>query len=650
MKNLKTVFLAFQEMHRLEKRLIPTAVTVALVTAVMPFVNIWFTSKIIDLLEGGAGMKSLALYIGLAVGINAVLFFINYYLGDMQFVYRSLMYNKELQRISSKLFGMEYQCLENSDFQALVHKHSEAQDRVFSSFVQLTWMMRDFISGALTLLISVVLVVPLFKIGFQTTGASFFERPAFLLTIFGAIAVMAVIILVVAVKMNRAWFQASDEYSRLDRIFYYFLNLFSDYNTGKEIRIYKEQELIKHTATDKLLTEGEGILKKASMNTAKQSSFVAILGALVGFGIYLFIGAKGLYGLFGIGSLVLYCGAFMQIIAGIMKMAVTFGKTAEMVPLVHYYFQIINTKDEMTYGDKELDLSGGFQAEFKNVSFKYPGAESYALQNVNLKINNGEHLAVVGRNGSGKTTFIKLMCRLYDVTDGEILINGENIQAYTKESITALYSVVFQDFKIFSVPLRDTVCAGSAFDRDKLYTCLENANIKERVERLPHQENTYLYKDLNKDGVEISGGEAQKLALARALYKDAPVVVLDEPTAALDPIAENEIYSRFNSFVQSKTAIYISHRLSSCVSIPSPCLITQGWWKAARTQRFWLPTANMQRFGTRRQSIMCSLQQHNNAASGEKNEGKSKKTDIRVDVCFFLAKCGSGFIDIRPKM
>ena len=124
---------------------------------------------------------------------------------------------------------------------------------------------------------------------------------------------------------------------------------------------------------------------------------------------------------------------------------------------------------------------------------------------------------------------------------------------------------MFQDFKIFSVPLRDTVCAGSAFDRDKLYTCLENANIKERVERLPHQENTYLYKDLNKGGVEISGGEAQKLALARALYKDAPVVVLDEPTAALDPIAENEIYSRFNSFVQSKTAIYISHRLSSCV-------------------------------------------------------------------------------------
>ena len=295
MNRVKTVFAAFREMNRLEKRLIPTAVTVAFVTAVMPFINIWFTSKIIDLLDGGAGMKSLTLYIGSAVGINAVLFFVNCFLGEMQFVYRSLMYNKELREISSKLFRIEYQRLENSEFKELVHKHSEAQDRVFSSFVQFTWMMRDFISGALTLVISVVIIIPLLKIGFEKTGTSFFERPAFLLTIFGAIAVMAVIILVVAVRMNKAWFKASDEYSRLDRIFYYFLNMFSDYNTGKEIRVYNEQTLIKHTATDKLLTDGERVLKKASMNTARQSSFVAILGALVGFGIYLFIGTKGLY-------------------------------------------------------------------------------------------------------------------------------------------------------------------------------------------------------------------------------------------------------------------------------------------------------------------------------------------------------------------
>ena len=565
MKKIKTVFSAFKEMHRLEKRLLPTSIVVAIVTAVMPFINIWFTSKIIDLLDVGTSMSDLAVYIGLAVGINAVLFFINYFLGDIYFMFRSLMYNKELQNISAKLFKAEYQKLESSDFKELIHKHSEAQDRVFSSFVQFSWMMRDFISGAVTLIISVIIIIPLLKIGFTKTGDTYFESPVFLLTIFGAIAIMAAIILIIATQMNKAWFKAGDEYSRLDRIFYYFLNMFSDYNTGKEIRLYKEQNLIEHTATDKLLTDGEKLLKKASLHTAKSSSFVAILGALVGFGIYLFIGVKGLYGLFGIGSLVLYCGSFMQIINGIMKMAVTFGKTAEMVPLVNYYFDIVNTKDDMTYGAKELDLSDKFEIEFKNVSFKYPNMESYALKNINIKINNGEHLAVVGRNGSGKTTFIKLMCRLYDVTDGEILINGINIKEYSKESIISLYSVVFQDFKIFSTTLAQNISTNEEYDKERLYDALDKANIKDRVLKMENKECTYLYKDLDKAGVEISGGEAQKLALARALYKDAPIVILDEPTAALDPIAEHEIYNRFNSFVENKTAIYISHRLSSCV-------------------------------------------------------------------------------------
>lgn len=564
MKKIKTVFSAFREIHRLEKRLLPISIVVAIVTAVMPFINIWFTSKIIDLLDVGTSMGDLAVYIGFAVGINAVLFFINYFLGDMYFVFRSLMYNKELQNISAKLFKAEYQKLESSDFKELIHKHSEAQDRVFSSFVQFSWMMRDFISGAVTLIISVIIIIPLLKIGFTKTGDTYFESPVFLLTIFGAIAIMAVIILIVATQMNKAWFKAGDEYSRLDRIFYYFLNMFSDYNTGKEIRLYKEQNLIEHTATDKLLTDGEKLLKKASLHTAKSSSFVAILGALVGFGIYLFIGVKGLYGLFGIGSLVLYCGSFMQIINGIMKMAVTFGKTAEMVPLVNYYFEIVNVKDNMTYGVKELDLSDKFEIEFKNVSFKYPNTESFALKNINIKINNGEHLAVVGRNGSGKTTFIKLMCRLYDVTDGEILINGINIKDYSKESIIKLYSVVFQDFKIFSTTLAQNISANEKYDKERLYDALDKANIKGRVLAMENKENTYLYKDLDKSGIEISGGEAQKLALARALYKDSPVVILDEPTAALDPVAENEIYNRFNSFVDNKTAIYISHRLSNC--------------------------------------------------------------------------------------
>lgn len=565
MKTAKTVLAAFKEMQRLEKRMVPTCLTVAVISAVNPFVNIKFTSVIIDLLDSGAGMKELALYIAAAVGINFLLFFLNSFLGDMFYMYRSMLYNRELQSVASKLYSVEFKKTEDSDFKELLHKHSEAQNRVFSAFSQFSWMLRDFVSGFSTLLISLVFIFPLFQIGLTKTGESFFEKPIFLLSIFAAIAVMAAIILVVALKMNKQWFLASDEYSRLDRLFYFFLEKFKDYKTGKDFRLYREQELIEKIATDSLLNDGEKVLKKASMNSAKSSSFVALLGSLVGFGIYLFIGIKGLLGSFSLGSLVLYCGSFIQVISGIMKMAATFGKTAEMVPLVNYYFEIVNTKDEMPYGEKTLDDAEEIEIEFQNVSFTYPGSSKKALDNISLTLKNGEHLAVVGRNGSGKTTFIKLLCRLYDPDEGEILINGVNIKQYTKESLLKLFSPVFQDFSVFTFSVAENLCASDEYDSEKLNRALDEADILKRVSKMPQKEKTFLFKSLDKNGVDISGGEQQKIALARALYKDSPVVILDEPTAALDPIAEHEIYSRFNSFTKDKTAVYISHRLSSCV-------------------------------------------------------------------------------------
>lgn len=564
MSNMKTVFKIYKEIHSLEKKVLPSVTVQSIVSSLKPFINILFTAKIINLLSDGKDFKTVMLYITIAVAINFILFFLVSFLDEYSQNLRNLLLNKENKKVASKLFRTEYQKLENSEYKELIHKHEEAEKSRWSRFPYFVWTTYRFLNGLFTLIISVIIIFPLLKVGFTKTGDTFFEKPIFLITIISAILAMAVIILLVAVNINKSYLKANESYAELDRIFYSFLDIFGDYRTGKEIRIYKEQNLIDSIATSKILTDGEKTLRKISMHTAKASSFVAILGAVVGFGVYLFIGIKGLLGLFSIGSLVLYCGSFMQIINGIMMMANTFGKLQEIIPLAKRYFEILDTKDEMTYGNKVLDLSGGFKIEFKNVSFKYPGAENYALQNVNLKIKNGEHLAVVGRNGSGKTTFIKLMCRLYDVTDGEILINGVNIKDYTKDSIIKLYSVVFQDFKIFSVSLKDNICANSDFESDRFYDCLENADIKERTEHMPNKENTYLYKDLDENGVEISGGEAQKLALARALYKDAPIVVLDEPTAALDPIAENEIYSRFNTFVQGKTAIYISHRLSSC--------------------------------------------------------------------------------------
>ena len=168
-------------------------------------------------------------------------------------------------------------------------------------------------------------------------------------------------------------------------------------------------------------------------------------------------------------------------------------------------------------------------------------------------------------NGSGKTTFIKLLCRLYDPTEGQILLNGIDIRKYRYDDYLDVFAVVFQDFRLLALPLGQNIGASREYDRDRAEDCLKKAGFGQRLASMGSGLDTYLYKELDEAGVILSGGEAQKVAIARALYKNAPFLILDEPTAALDPLAEAEIYSKLNEIVGDKTAIYISHRLSSCV-------------------------------------------------------------------------------------
>lgn len=564
MSKAKLIKRMYREVHSLDRRLLPTTAVQAVIDSIKPFINIYFSARLITLLTQKADTSVIITNIALVLGINVVIFFLASFLNNYNENHRMMLLDLENKKVEEKLYNADYALLNDSKFKELLHRHEEAGKSRWARLPYFMWTTLQFTRGVLTTIISFIIIIPLLKVGFVRTGNTFFERPLFIVTIVAAIAVMAGVILIVASKINKSYLEANEKYAELDRIFYSFIDILGDYKTGKEIRLYKEQNLIDNITTQKILTDGEITLRKISMRTAKSSSFIAILGALVGFGVYLFIGVKGLFGLFGIGSLVLYCGSFMQIISGIMMSANTLGKLKEILSLARDYFKILEAESTMIYGNRELDLTNGFEIEFNNVSFKYPKSDIYALKQINLKISNGEKLAVVGRNGSGKTTFIKLLCRLYDVDEGEILINGINIKEYTRDSLNKLYSIVFQDYKILSLTVADNISANDECDKDMLNSALDKANIKDRIEAMPQKEKTYLYKDLDKSGVEISGGEAQKLALARALYKDSPIVILDEPTAALDPIAENEIYSRFNSFVENKTAIYISHRLSSC--------------------------------------------------------------------------------------
>lgn len=248
------------------------------------------------------------------------------------------------------------------------------------------------------------------------------------------------------------------------------------------------------------------------------------------------------------------------------KLFSNFGGLRANEKFLQMVFEFLDIPNEMYQGSLTVEKRSDrkYEMEFRDVSFKYPGSETYALRNVNMKFEIGKRLAVVGRNGSGKTTFIKLLCRLYDPTEGEILLNGIDIRKYDYAEYLPIFSVVFQDFCLFSLKLGENIATSSVYQKEKVSDCLENAGFGDRLAKMEQGIDTYLYKDYEENGIDISGGEAQKIAIARALYKDAPFMILDEPTAALDPMAEAEIYSRFNEIVGDKTVVYISHRLSSC--------------------------------------------------------------------------------------
>ena len=230
----------------------------------------------------------------------------------------------------------------------------------------------------------------------------------------------------------------------------------------------------------------------------------------------------------------------------------------------HEYIKIVlsidseKEKNFLPEADQSLPMF-----EFENVSFIYPNTEKIVLDNISIKIRKGEKLSIVGLNGAGKTTFIKLLCRLYTPTKGVIKYYGVDISTIKKEEYYKLLAVVFQDFKIFSFSFLDNIVLSQSLDTDRLNRSIENAGLKSKFEALPDGLNTNIYKDFDENGIEFSGGEGQKLVIARAYYKDADLVILDEPTAALDALAENEIYQNFNEITLNKTSIFISHRLAS---------------------------------------------------------------------------------------
>lgn len=547
---------AIKMCFHLEKRFTSCLFFCSFLSAITGYIPIYFSAKVIDALCASADLAIIIKYVLLTVGLVFVVRLMNSYISSVKNIAEASMYRNEDWQYSEKAMQMAYESIEDSEVKRLRYRIRRETQTGYNRFY--LYMVIERLTSDITQIIASIAIL-----------CSFFTL--------SSIPVIFKLGMIAGLFVNlTATYVSTDKSNQLERDFMassvdmnilgeQFADYIGDYSSGKDIRLYGMGDYI----ADSYLEAKASFNKKEIENSYKKALLMLphkLIEYGFKYGIYIILIFAVLEGGISVGSIAKYVSCIMLLISAIKNMLRSLQLSFENHHYLKRYFSYFDIPNNMYKGTLTVEKrdDNEYYVEFKNVSFKYPNTESYALRHVNLKFKVGEKLAIVGKNGSGKTTFIKLLCRLYDPTEGEILLNGVNIQKYDYDEYMSIFSVVFQDFRLFDFKLGEVVASSKCFDPDKVRDCLIKANFGDRYRELPDGADTYLYKGYDKSGIEISGGEAQKIALARALYKDAPFILLDEPTASLDPISEYEVYSNFNTISGDKTAVYISHRLASC--------------------------------------------------------------------------------------
>lgn len=412
-----------------------------------------------------------------------------------------------------------------------------------------------------------------------SSGADFIEEcNNFLVCIIGVIAstiliykiniLMILLILLTCVGefiilkvLNKKQKITLDDSSKLSSKLDYFYKLSKSSNASKDIKLYGFQDYFIYTVA-KITSNIEKIIAKYTNQSASVSGIRAVLNLIRQLISYVYLIYLVTIGCLTVSEFVFYFGIITGFSNWIVNLVFSYSKIERSANDCAVFRKYIESENESK--DKpDVDFSEIESIEFKDVSFTYPSAEKSTINNMSFKINKGENIAIVGENGAGKTTAIKLLCGLYYPTEGDILINGKSNRDFSNESYFDLFSAVFQDYFFMPMTIAENISAEKDYDKEKLYSAFEKAGILEKINALPDKENSLLDKNVYKNAVDFSGGEKQKLLLAKAIYKNAPVLILDEPTAALDPISENELYLKYNELTENKISFFISHRLSS---------------------------------------------------------------------------------------
>lgn len=566
-EDILIIMRGIREFNKILPKQMAFQVSKSIIAAFTPYIAVVMSAMILNELVGTQNKIKLLTYILISIGATLLLSGIGYFLdAKISVGYHRLFSTHEII-LTDKAYRIPFYLLENDRTRSLREQVSGSINLTGGGMASLYWDVDVVVRNLCSAVAASVLGLNF--MGQVTTGVRSGR-------ISGCAAVAIVILLGVLIigcsyftckiaskRFNVGFdvFEHGAKYNRYGE--FYTLSYLPDEDMAMDIRIFRQKKLVLEESQKKcyqLLAQGKVKEMKA---VSRLDVSKAVCAGICGAAVYAMVGFLTLQEVIGIGNVVMIYSAVTMLITAFSDLAqiITDLRNNNVHLLNFFWYMDIEEEKTETKKKKEVDSC---EIVFEKVSFHYPESGEMALQDIDLRIAPGEKLAIVGENGSGKTTLIKLLCRLYRPTAGRILLGGINIWEYPYEEYIHKIATVFQDFSLFAFPIAENVAASKEYDGERVYEALCRADLQKKIDKLSKGIRQAISHDYEEDGMDLSGGEAQKVAIARAIYKAAPIVILDEPTAALDPYAEKEIYEQFFNNLANETMISISHRLSSC--------------------------------------------------------------------------------------
>jgi ABC-type multidrug transport system fused ATPase/permease subunit len=531
-----------------------------IVNAVLPFASIYIPKIIIDAIVNKEQLTAILLWVFIMTAANYLGFMIKQFL-----LYKMSCIEDNFADICRTKLGrtsmdMEYRHVENSKVLDELEKATRGMFWYSGGLKRVTNSMVEIISNVITLIGIFIMVITMRQLY--------------------VIVICIIVLAQIFIEYKNSGYDLGffKEMNKYNREFRYYTNILQNYDFGKEIRLYGAQPLILSHVRDYEVYSDLVFRRKA-----KQKSITGLATAVVNMilqvSAYANICRQIIDGAITIGSFSLLSNAYVSIVSKSSAIFYNVFNIKKSISLISDFYSFIDTygnSEKKELLSEEIHADENYTIEFRHVSFCYPNSDVYVLKDINTKILSNQKVSIVGKNGAGKTTFIKLLVGLYQPVEGQILLNGKDIKEIPFKKYQKIMATVFQDFKTYTASIKDNICMDSPMRKEDYEEVIDKVRLKDVIDHLPDKDETILGKQFSTKGQELSGGQKQRIAIAKAMYKDSPFLILDEPTAALDVKMEYEIYQLVSECKTRGAVIFISHRLSSCTFCDRILVFDQG--------------------------------------------------------------------------